>query len=184
MEILLSIIFLIVIIAIFVISVYNGLITSKNQVENAWSKIDVELQRRFDLIPNLVETVKGYTSHEDNVLTKVTELRSAWSNASTIQEKAKLERELSSALNSINVVAEQYPDLKANTNFLSLQEELSNTENQISSSRASYNSIATAYNTRLEIFPNNMIASMFKFKQVDLFKAEDENVRNNVKVSF
>lgn len=184
MEILLSIIFLIVIVAIFVISVYNGLITSKNQVENAWSKIDVELQRRFDLIPNLVETVKGYTSHEDNVLTKVTELRSSWSNASTIQEKAKLEKELSSALNSINVVAEQYPDLKANTNFLSLQEELSNTENQISSSRASYNSIATAYNTRLEIFPNNMIASMFKFKQVDLFKVEDENARNNVKVSF
>lgn len=184
MGALIIIIVLIVFIAIFVMSVYNGLISSRNQVENAWSKIDVELQRRFDLIPNLVETVKGYMKHEESVLTKVTELRTSWASASTIQEKAKLEKELSSALNSINVVAEQYPDLKANTNFLSLQEELSNTENQISSSRASYNNIVTAYNTKLEIFPNNIIVNMFNFKQAELFKVEDEAVKNNVKVSF
>lgn len=175
---------LVVCIAIWVMSIYNGLISSRNQVENAWSKINVELQRRFDLIPNLVETVKGYMKHEEGVLTKVTELRASWSNASTIQEKAKLEKELSTALNSIKVVAEQYPDLKANTNFLSLQEELSNTENQISTSRASYNNIVTAYNTKLEIFPNNIISNMFKFEQAELFKVEDDNVKNNVKVSF
>lgn len=184
MGALIIIVILIVFVAIFVISIYNGLISLKNQVENAWSKINVELQRRFDLIPNLVETVKGYMKHEESVLTKVTELRTSWANASTIHEKAKLANELSSALNSINVVAEQYPDLKANTNFLSLQEELSNTENQISSSRASYNNIVTVYNTKLEIFPNNIIANMFNFKQAELFKVEDENVKNNVKVSF
>ena len=175
---------IIVILAILLINVYNNLVKSRNKVHNAFANVDTQLQRRFDLIPNLVETVKGYMKHEESVLTKVTELRTSWASASTIHEKAKLANELSSALNSINVVAEQYPDLKANTNFLSLQEELSNTENQISSSRASYNNIVTAYNTKLEIFPNNIIANMFNFKQAELFKVEDENVKNNVKVSF
>ena len=184
MGALIIIIVLIVFIAIFVMSVYNGLISSRNQVENAWSKIDVELQRRFDLIPNLVETVKGYMTHEESVLTKVTELRSSWGNASSISEKAKLENELTSTLSAISIVAENYPDLKANANFMSLQEELSNTESKIAYSRESYNNVTTAYNTKLEIFPNNIIAGMFNFKSEELFKVDNEEAKQNVKVSF
>ena len=170
--------------AIFVISVYNSLVSSRNQVHNAWAQIDVELQRRFDLIPNLVETVKGYMSHEENVLTQIAELRSAWTNSKSISEKANLETQLSGALNSIYAVAEQYPELKANTNFLSLQEELSNTESKLSSSRSYYNTMVTNYNTKLELFPNNIIAGMFNFKSEELFKVENEEVKQNVKVSF
>jgi len=184
MPAILIILVIIVILAVFVMSIYNSLVSLRNQVHNSWAQIDVELQRRFDLIPNLVETVKGYMNHEEAVLTKVTELRSSWAKATSISEKAKLENELSSALGSINVVAEQYPDLKANTNFLSLQEELSNTETKISSSRASYNNITTAYNTKLEIFPNNVIAGLFNFEKEDLFKVDSEEARKNVKVSF
>ena len=142
---------IIVILVILVIATYNSLVSLRNQVKNSWSQIDVELQRRFDLIPNLVETVKGYTNHEEAVLTKVTELRTSWSDASTVSEKADLENELSGALKSIMAVAENYPDLKSNTNFLSLQEELANTENKLSNSRQSYNNITTVYNTKLEV---------------------------------
>ena len=146
--------------------------------------IDVELQRRFDLIPNLVETVKGYMKHEESILTKVTELRTSWGNASTIAEKAKLEKDLSSSLKSIAVIAEQYPELKANTNFLSLQDELSSTETKISTSRANYNNVVVMYNTKLEIFPNNIIAGMFHFEKSELFKVDSEEARQNVKVQF
>lgn len=177
------IIAVIAILVILVIATYNSLVSLRNQVKNSWAQIDVELQRRFDLIPNLVETVKGYTSHEEAVLTKVTELRTSWSDASTVGEKAALENELSGALKSIMAVAENYPDLKSNTNFLSLQEELSNTENKLSTSRQSYNNITTTYNTKLEVFPSNIIANMFGFKQEDLFNVNDE-AKQNVKVSF
>lgn len=174
---------IIVILVILVIATYNGLVSLRNQVKNSWSQIDVELQRRFDLIPNLVETVKGYTNHEEAVLTKVTELRTSWSDASTVSEKADLENELSGALKSIMAVAENYPDLKSNTNFLSLQEELANTENKLSNSRQSYNNITTVYNTKLEVFPSNIIANMFGFKQAELFNVSDES-KQSVKVQF
>ncbi len=180
----LAIILILVALAVFVIVIYNNLISSRNQVHNAWAQIDVELQRRFDLIPNLVETVKGYMEHEQSVLTKVTELRSAWGNATSVSDKAQLESDLSTALKSIMLVAEQYPDLKANTNFLSLQEELSNTESKIASSRSFYNNMVTSYNTKLELFPNTIIAGMFNFKSEELFKVENDEVKQNIKVSF
>lgn len=184
MSVILTIILLVIIFAIFVMITYNSLVSARNNVHNAWSQIDVELQRRFDLIPNLVETVKGYMNHEESVLTKVTELRSSWGNASSISEKAKLENELTSTLSAISVVAENYPDLKANANFMSLQEELSNTESKIAYSRESYNNVTTAYNIKLEIFPNNIIAGMFNFKSEELFKVDNEEAKQNVKVSF
>lgn len=184
MPVILTIILLVIIFAIFVMITYNSLVSARNNVHNAWSQIDVELQRRFDLIPNLVETVKGYMNHEESVLTKVTELRSSWGNASSISEKAKLENELTSTLSAISLVAENYPDLKANANFMSLQEELSNTESKIAYSRESYNNVTTAYNTKLEIFPNNIIAGMFNFKSEELFKVDNEEAKQNVKVSF
>ena len=184
MPVILTIILLVIIFAIFVMITYNSLVSARNNVHNAWSQIDVELQRRFDLIPNLVETVKGYMNHEESVLTKVTELRSSWGNASSISEKAKLDNELTSTLSAISVVAENYPDLTANANFMSLQEELSNTEYKIAYSRESYNNVTTAYNTKLEIFPNNIIAGMFNFKSEELFKVDNEEAKQNVKVSF
>lgn len=178
------VIVILVLIAMFIISIYNSLVSLRNQVKNSWSQIDVELQRRFDLIPNLVETVKGYMNHEESVLTKVTELRSSWSNASSVGEKATLENELSASLKSIMAVAENYPDLKANSNFMSLQEELSNTENKLSSSRNTYNNVTTAYNTKLEMFPSNIVANLFGFKQEELFKVENNEAKQNVKVQF
>ena len=180
-------IIIIVVIALLIgliISTYNSLVNSKNQVKNAWSQIDVELQRRFDLIPNLVETVKGYMNHEESVLTKVTELRTSWANAKSIGEKAKLENELTSSLKSIAVIAEQYPELKSNTNFLNLQDELASTETKISTSRAAYNNQVALYNTKLEIFPNNLLSKLFNFNKEDFFKVENEEIKQNVKVSF
>ena len=168
----------------FVISVYNGLIKGKQKVKNAWSQIDVQLQRRFDLIPNLVESVKGYMEHESSVLEKVTSLRSSWANATTVAEKADLSNQLSGALKTIMAVSENYPDLKANQNFSELQEELRNTENKISFSRQFYNDSVTMYNTKLELFPSNIIASMFGFKAETLFEAESDEARKNVKVDF
>ena len=175
---------IIALIIIFVVSTYNGLITARHKVKNAWSQIDVQLQRRFDLIPNFVETVKGYMTHEKDTLTKVTELRSSWANASTVDEKAKLNNQLSDTLKTIMAISENYPDLKANQNFLDLQEELRNTENKISFSRQFYNDTVTMYNTKLEVFPSNIIANWFKFTAETLFVAESEEARKNVKVDF
>lgn len=172
------------VIGAFVVSIYNNLVSLRNQVKNSWSQIDVELQRRFDLIPNLIETVKGYMSHEESVLVKISELRSSWANATSVAEKAALEGELSQTLKSIMAVAEGYPDLKSNTNFLSLQDELANTENKLSTSRVTYNNVSTVYNTKLEVFPNNIVANLFGFKQEDLFKVENDEAKKNVKVSF
>lgn len=175
---------IIVLLIIIVISLYNGLVNARQKVENAWSQIDVQLQRRFDLIPNLIETVKGYMEHEKTVLSKVTELRNAWADASTIAEKADLDNKLSDTLKTIMAVSENYPDLKANQSFSELQEELRNTENKISFSRQFYNDSVTIYNTKLEVIPSNIIASMFKFKPKELFEVENEEARKNVKVSF
>ena len=175
---------IIAIIAIYICSTYNGLIKSRHKVKNAWSQIDVQLQRRFDLIPNFVETVKGYMNHEENVLTKVTELRTSWTNANSVSEKAEINNQLSDSLKTIMAVSENYPDLKANQNFLDMQEELRNTENKISFSRQFYNDTVTMYNTKLEVFPSNIIAGWFKFTSESLFAAESEEARKNVKVDF
>lgn len=174
----------VVLIVIWIISVYNGLITSRQKVENAWSQIDVQLQRRFDLIPNFVETVKGYMTHESETFEKITALRTSWANSSTVGEKAKLDGELSGALKTIMAVSENYPDLKANKNFSDLSEELRNTENKISFSRQFYNDSVTRFNTKLEVFPSNLIAGMFNFQKKELFAAESDEARKNVKVDF
>lgn len=180
------ILIIIVALLIFIIGIYNGLITAKLKVENAWSQIDVQLQRRFDLIPNFVETVKGYMDHERETLQKIAELRTSWANTNSVKDKANLDTELSSALKTIMAVSENYPELKANENFMQLSEELRNTENKISFSRQFYNDSVTTYNTKLQIFPSNIIASMFAstFKSFDLFTVENEEVRKNIKVDF
>ena len=153
-------------------------------MNNAWSQIDVGLQRRFDLIPNLVETVKGYMEHETDTLAKVTELRTSWSKASSVEEKANLENELSGALKTIMAVAESYPNLKANESFNTLQNELSDTEDKIAYSRQFYNDTVTKYNTKLETFPSNLVASMFGFKASTLFNVDSEEAKKAVKVDF
>ena len=175
---------IIILLVILVVSMYNTLVRLRQKVKNSWSQIDVQLQRRFDLIPNLVETVKGYMTHENDVLTKVAELRTSWANAGTVAEKANLDNQLSGALKTIMAVSENYPDLKANQNFSELQQELQNTENKISFSRQFYNDSVTMYNTKLEVFPSNIIASMFGFKAEEFFKVESEEARKNVKVDF
>ena len=173
----------VVLIVLWIISAYNSLVTLRQRVNNGWSQIDVQLQRRFDLIPNLVETVKGYTKHEETVFTKVAELRTSWAKASTVAEKAEISNQLSSALKTIMAVSESYPELKSNSNFSELQQELQNTEDKISYSRQFYNDIVTKYNTKIQVFPTSIIASMFHFESADLFKVSEEG-RQNVKVSF
>ena len=174
----------VVLLVLYFITAYNGLVNLRNMVKDQWAQVDVLLKRRADLIPNLVETVKGYMGHESDVLTKVTELRTSWANASSVNEKSKLDGELSGALKTIMAVAENYPDLKASANFSQLQEELQNTENKIAFSRQFYNDIATKYNTKLEVIPSNIVASMFHFEAVELFEAESQEARKNVKVDF
>ena len=184
MGLVIALIIIIVVLIIAIVGIYNSLVTLRQRVKNAWSQIDVQLQRRFDLIPNFVETVKGYMGHEKDVLTKVTELRSSWANASSVSEKVELDNQLSSTLKTIMAISENYPDLKANQNFLDLQEELRNTENKISYSRQFYNDSVTRYNTKLELFPSNFVASMFHFTPETLFEVENEEVKHNVKVDF
>jgi len=169
---------------IFLIVMYNGLVRSRQKVQNAWSQIDVQLQRRFDLIPNLIETVKGYMKHESKLFEKVTALRSSWTNAQTISDKVSIDTELSGVLKTILSVSENYPDLKANTNFIDMQQSLEETEDKISYSRQFYNDAVTMYNTKLEIFPSSIVASMFHFEKENLFKVESDEVRKNVKVDF
>ena len=175
---------ILVVIVVAVIGLYNSLVKARIKVDNAWSQIDVQLQRRFDLIPNFVETVKGYMTHENETFEKIAELRTSWANAGTVSEKAKLDNELSDTLKTIMAISEGYPDLKANQNFSELSEELRNTENKISFARQFYNDSVTIYNTKLEVFPSNLIAKMFNFKARDLFEAESAEARKNVKVDF
>lgn len=184
MTVFLIILAIVVVIALFVIGIYNNLVRARQKVKNAWSQIEVQLQRRFDLIPNLVETVKGYMAHETETLEKVTSLRSSWANANSVNEKANLDNQLSSALKTIMAISENYPDLKANTNFTELQNSLTETENKISFSRQFYNDTVTMYNTKLEVFPDNFIASIFNFKEEPLFNVDSDEARKNVKVDF
>lgn len=175
---------ILIVVVLFIIATYNGLVASRQKVKNAWSQIDVQLQRRFDLIPNFVETVKGYMNHEKETFEKIAALRTSWANATTVDEKAELNNQLSGTLKTIMAVSENYPELKANQNFLDLQEELRNTENKISFSRQFYNDSVTMYNTKLELFPSNIIANMFHFTAEPLFASESEEAKKNVKVDF
>ena len=175
---------IVVVIAIVLIVIYNQLVTLRQRVQNAWSQIDVQLQRRFDLIPNLVETVKGYMTHEQETLTKVTDLRSSWADAKTVEQKAELEGQLTETLKTIMAVAENYPNLKADQSFNNLQAELSDTENKISYSRQFYNDTVTMYNTKLETFPSNLVAGMFGFKASTLFNVDNEEAKKAVEVEF
>jgi len=171
------------IIIIWLIATYNFFITLRNRINNAWSQIDVQLKRRFDLIPNLVETVKGYAKHEKETFKMVTEARNIMQNAKGMADKAKADDMLSGALKSLFAVAEAYPTLKANENFMQLQEELSGTENKIAYSRQFYNDSVLRLNTAVQKFPANIIAGMFNIKEREFFKAAEEE-KKNVKVSF
>lgn len=169
----------------FLIATYNGLVKLKNRVEEAWSDITVQLKRRTDLIPNLVNTVKGYAAHESGVFEKVTEARSAIMNAKTVGESAQAENMLEGALKSLFAVAEAYPDLKANQNFMQLQQELVDTEDKIQASRRFYNGGVRDLNTKIETFPVNIVAGMFGFSKRDFFEVEDQaSVENPVEVKF
>ena len=154
---------IIAIIIIAVIVMYNSLVSAKIKVDNAWSQIDVQLQRRFDLIPNFAETVKGYMTPESETFEKIAQLRTSWANSNSVAEKASLDGELSNTLKTIMAVSEGYPELKANQNFMQLSEELRNTENKISFSRQFYNDTVTMYNEKLQMFPSNIIANIFYF---------------------
>lgn len=178
------IIVIIVALAFFLISIYNALIRLRNQVKNAWSQIDVQLKRRHDLIPNLIETVKGYMTHERATLENITKARSQAVQAEGVGAKAKAEGELTSALGKFNLVVENYPDLKANQNFLSLQEELTSTENRISFARQAYNDQVLFFNNKIQMFPSNIVAGMFSFKEEEFFQIEDQKEKEVPKVSF
>lgn len=168
----------------WLIAVYNGLITLKNRTDEAWSDIDVQLKRRYDLIPNLVETVKGYAEHEQETFKKVIEARNAaMAQSGSVEAKAEAENMLSSTLKSIFALAESYPDLKANQNFLKLQDELSDTENKIQAARRFYNGNARDFNIKIEVFPNNLIVNILKFKKFDYFEAEAKE-KENIAVKF
>lgn len=169
---------------LYVIAVYNSIITQKNRVDNGWAQIDTQLQRRYDLIPNLVETVKGYAKHESEVFEKVTAARAGMANASTVCEKAEADNALSGTLKTLFAVAEAYPDLKANTNFRELQVELTNTENKVSFARQFYNDSVAKFNTDIQKFPRNIIAGMLNFAARDYFQVDSPEVRSAPKVSF
>jgi LemA protein len=171
-------------IVILMIAGYNGLVVLRNRVRNAWARIDVALKRRYDLIPNLVETVKGYAAHEKETLERVIAARNQAINAQGPKEQAQAENMLTGALKSIFALSEAYPDLKANTNFLQLQGELQNTEDQIASVRQGYNNTATAYNTKIEKFPMVLLAGMFGFRREDLFEITAAAEREAPKVAF
>jgi len=171
------------IIVLYFIVAFNSFVTLKNRINNAWSQIDVQLKRRADLIPNLVETVKGYAKHEKSVFENVTKARAAMLGATTIKDKAKADNMLSNALKSLFAVAENYPKLEASQNFKMLQEELSGTESKIAYSRQFYNDNVMEYNIKLEKFPTNLIGKMFGFKEKEFFKTEGKE-REVVKVSF
>jgi LemA protein len=179
------IIAIIVILAIVLIGIYNGLIRSRVRVDEAWSDINVQLKRRYDLIPNLVETVKGYAKHEKSVLEDVTKARSEAMNATGMHDKAEAENQLAGALKSLFAVSEAYPDLKANQNFLSLQSDITDTEDKIQASRRFYNGNVRDYNTKVQVFPSSIFAGMLGFTQRDFFEVENQaEVEKPVEVKF
>jgi LemA protein len=168
----------------YFVGIYNALVRLRNRVKNAWSQIDVQLKRRHDLIPNLVETAKGFMKHERETLETVTDARSRAMGAGSVGEKGKAEGDLTGALSKFMLVVENYPDLKANANFLSLQEELTSTENKIAFSRQGYNDSVLFFNNKIQMFPSNIIANTFNFTQEEFFEIEDAGERAVPKVSF
>ncbi len=185
MSILYIVLAIVVVLVLFLIFKYNSFITLKTRTQEAWADIDVQLKRRYDLIPNLVNTVKGYAAHEAGTFEKVTEARSKAMQAGTLAEKGEAENALSGTLKSLFAISEAYPELKANTNFIELQRELSDTENKIMASRRFYNGNVRDFNTGVSMFPGNIIAGMFKFSIVEFFQLEDNSAEKNpVQVSF
>jgi LemA protein len=175
---------IIVLVGLFVIGMYNSLVRLRNQVKNAWSQIDVQLKRRHDLIPNLVETAKGYMKHERETLENVTQARSQAMGAGTVGERSQAEGALSGAIGRFMLVVENYPDLKANQNFLALQEELTSTENKIGFARQNYNDQVLFYNNKIQMFPSNIMAGMFNFKREEFFEIQEPTEREAPKVKF
>ncbi|MEX0999160.1 MAG: LemA family protein [Thermodesulfobacteriota bacterium] len=180
----LIIIAIIVIIAFAAVGIYNGLIKLRNTSEQAWSDVDVQLKRRYDLIPNLIETVKGYASHEKETFEKVVQARNQAMGASSPGEKAQAENFLQSTLKSLFALSEAYPELKANQNFLDLQDELSNIEEQIQLARRYYNAVVRDLNTKIESVPSNIVANMFHFENREYFELDSEEERETPKVDF
>jgi len=172
------------IVAVIAVLIYNGLITLRNNTKNAWAQIDVQLKRRVDLIPNLIETVKGYMKHERGTLEAVTNARAAIMSAKSPKEAAKADGQLAGALKSLFAVAESYPKLEASQNFMQLQEELSGTETKIAYARQLYNDVVLQYNNAIQTIPSNIMAALFGFKDMEFFKTESEAERQPVKVKF
>ena len=183
MIVVIILIALVVVIGLYLVFLYNGLVSLRNRIENAWAQIDVQLKRRYDLIPNLVETVKGYASHERETLEAVIQARNMAMAAQGPQQQAQTENILSGALKSLFALSEAYPDLKANANFLNLQEELTGTEGRIAYARQFYNDTVYRYNTKIQSFPAVVIAGRFGFKEREYFEADDE-ARGPVQVQF
>ncbi len=174
---------LVVLVGIYVFVTYNGLVSLRNRIENAWAQIDVQLKRRYDLIPNLVETVKGYAAHERETLEKVVQARNMAMAASGPQDQAAAENMITGALKSVFALSEAYPDLKANVNFLNLQEELTGTEGRIAYARQFYNDTVVRYNTKIQSVPSNIVANQFNFAEREYFEVDDA-ARGNVAVDF
>lgn len=174
----------VVVLLIWVVSTYNSFITWKNKVEEAFSTMDVYLKKRYDLIPNLVETVKGYAKHESETLEAVISARNKAASAATIEDKITAEKGLAGVMGRLFALTESYPDLKANTNFIQLQTELKQMEDEIASSRKYYNGVVKEFNNRCEMFPSNILAGMFGFHTKPMFEVTDEAQRENVKVQF
>lgn len=183
MEIFLILIVLAVVIVLWIVGIYNRLVVLRNRIDNSWSQIDVQLRRRYDLIPNLVETVKGYAAHEKGVFEEVTKARASMASAQTVAEQGEAQNMITGALKSLFAVAEAYPDLKANQNFMMLQEELSGTESKIAYARQFYNDTVMSFNTMIQSFPASIIAGSFGFTQRDYFPMEDA-AREPIKVQF
>lgn len=180
----LLIIIILVVLGLLLAGLYNGLIRSRNRVKEAWSDIDVQLKRRYDLIPNLIETVKGYAKHERELFENVTKARAEAMKSTTAAQHSASEARLTSMIGNLMAVAENYPDLKANENFKSLQTELTDTEDKIQASRRFYNSQVLAFNNKVEVFPTNLIAGMLGFSKQEFFELSDEKAKEPVKVSF
>jgi LemA protein len=184
MDYIYGVIGIIILLLIIVVMNYNSLVKLRQRTKNAWSQIDVQLQKRYDLIPNLVDTVKAYAAHESSVLENISKLRTSWVNAQTIDEKSNADKQMSSALKTVMAVAENYPELKANENFIQLQTKLSDIESQVAFSRQFYNDTVTKYNTKIEQFPSNIFAKIFGFQETTLYQVETAQAKNSVSVEL
>ena len=174
----------IVILVVLVAGAYNGLVASRNRVKDQWSQIDVQLKKRADLIPNIVETVKGYAKHEKETLEDIVKARNALNTASTVEDEMKANNQITEALNKLFALSEAYPELKANENFMSLQKDLKDIEDKISYARQFYNDSVMTYNNKVQMFPTNIIANIFNFKESKFFEIENEKDKETPKVSF